>query len=207
MTGDYIIIHIFYYFLIWTSIIMPLSVFSIAYGRKENQWKAGIHCRFRIILPPKFSQAFSDVMITSLFTNLLDNAIEACEDVNDEKITDKKMTDITEEKRIKRTVSDTKMVDKVDTMKENKLKDTVQDKFIELNTNYQANMFLIEMKNSKNPENIFNHKTTKKEDKKAHGHGLSIIEDIVKQQEGICNWEDEGTVFHSSLMLKIENEE
>ena len=42
MTGDYIIIHIFYYFLIWTSIIMPLSVFSIAYGRKENQWKAGM---------------------------------------------------------------------------------------------------------------------------------------------------------------------
>ena len=166
--------------------------------KKEKAKQAGIHCRFRIILPPKFSQTFSDITITSLFTNLLDNAIEACEGVNEEKITDTKMTDITEEKRIKRTVSDTKMVDKVN---------TVQNKFIELNTNYQANMFLVEMKNSKNPENIFTHKTTKKEDKKAHGHGLSIIEDIVKQQEGICNWEDEGTVFHSSLMLKIENEE
>ena len=42
MSADYIIIHIFYYFLIWTSIIMPLSVFSIAYGKTENRWKAGM---------------------------------------------------------------------------------------------------------------------------------------------------------------------
>lgn len=41
MLEDYIIIHIFYYFLIWTSIIVPLAVFSIAYGRTENQWQAG----------------------------------------------------------------------------------------------------------------------------------------------------------------------
>lgn len=88
--------------------------------KKEKAEQARIRCSFHIILPPKFSQAFSDVTITSLFTNLLDNAIEACESVNNE------------------------------------------NKFIELNTNYQANMFLIKMKNSKNPENIFTHKTTKK---------------------------------------------
>ena len=41
MSENYIIIHIFYYFLIWTSIIVPLAVFSIAYGRTENQWQAG----------------------------------------------------------------------------------------------------------------------------------------------------------------------
>ena len=126
--------------------------------KKEKAEQTGIRCSFHIILPPKFSQTFSDVTITSLFTNLLDNAIEACESVNNE------------------------------------------NKFIELNTNYQANMFLIKMKNSKNPENIFTHKTTKK-NKKAHGHGISIIEDIVKQQEGICSWEDKGEVFYSILCI------
>lgn len=126
--------------------------------KKEKAEQTGIRCSFHIILPPKFSQTFSDVTITSLFTNLLDNAIEACESVNNE------------------------------------------NKFIELNTNYQANMFLIKMKNSKNPENIFTHKTTKK-NKKAHGHGISIIDDIVKQQEGICSWEDKGEVFYSILCI------
>lgn len=78
--------------------------------KKEKAEQIGIRCIFHIILPPKFSQTFSDVTITSLFTNLLDNAIEACESMDDEKNT--------------------------------------PDKFIELNTNYQANMFLIKMKNS-----------------------------------------------------------
>lgn len=128
--------------------------------KKEKAEQAGIRCSFHIILPPKFSQAFSDVTITSLFTNLLDNAIEACESMNNE------------------------------------------NKFIELNTNYQANMFLIKMKNSKNPENIFTHKTTKK-NKQAHGHGISIIDDIVKQQEGICSWEDKGEVFYSILCINF----
>ena len=101
--------------------------------------------------------------INILLSNLLDNAIEACESVNNE------------------------------------------NKFIELNTNYQANMFLIKMKNSKNPENIFTHKTTKK-NKQAHGHGISIIDDIVKQQEGICSWEDKGEVFYSILYMKSTNQ-
>lgn len=32
MSEDYIIIHIFYYFLIWTSIIVPLAVFSLLFN-------------------------------------------------------------------------------------------------------------------------------------------------------------------------------
>lgn len=37
-----------------------------------------IHCQFRIILPEHFDSYFSDLTITSLFSNLLDNAIDAC---------------------------------------------------------------------------------------------------------------------------------
>ncbi len=132
--------------------------FKYYFADKKEKGRTTDRSSFHIILPPKFSQTFSDVTITSLFTNLLDNAIEACESVNNE------------------------------------------NKFIELNTNYQANMFLIKMKNSKNPENIFTHKTTKK-NKKAHGHGISIIEDIVKQQEGMSSSEDKGEVFYSILCI------
>lgn len=38
---DFIIIHIFYYFLIWTSIVVPLAVFSEVYAKEKNRWKIG----------------------------------------------------------------------------------------------------------------------------------------------------------------------
>ena len=38
---DFIIVHIFYYFLIWTSIVVPLAVFSEVYARDRNRWKIG----------------------------------------------------------------------------------------------------------------------------------------------------------------------
>lgn len=179
--------------------------------KKERAQQEDIQCRFRIILPPDFENTFSDITITSLFTNLLDNAIEACQACQNvtknmpENITEKITENITG--KATESVSSNHRGDEAD--QENNRNNTTfqekvaQQKFIELKTNYQANMFLIEMKNSKNPEDIFNHKTTKKENKKAHGHGLSIIEDITKQYDGICNWEDEGEIFHSTLMLKI----
>ena len=179
--------------------------------KKERAQQEDIQCRFRIILPSNFENTFSDITITSLFTNLLDNAIEACQACQNvtknmpENITGKIAENITG--RATEAVSSNHRGDEAD--QENNRNNTTsqekvaQQKFIELKTNYQANMFLIEMKNSKNPEDIFNHKTTKKENKKAHGHGLSIIEDITKQYDGICSWEDEGEIFHSTLMLKI----
>ena len=39
---DFIIVHIFYYFLIWTSIVVPLAVFSEVYARDKNRWKIGV---------------------------------------------------------------------------------------------------------------------------------------------------------------------
>lgn len=178
--------------------------------KKERAQQEDIQCRFRIILPPDFENTFSDITITSLFTNLLDNAIEACQSCQNvtknmpEKITEKITENITG--RATEAISSNHRGDEAD-QKNNRNNTTskekvAQQKFIELKTNYQANMFLIEMKNSKNPEDIFNHKTTKKENKKAHGHGLSIIEDITKQYDGIYNWEDKGEIFHSTLMLK-----
>lgn len=42
MSGNYIIIHIFYYFLIWTSITIPLAVFGTVYGHNRKKWKVGV---------------------------------------------------------------------------------------------------------------------------------------------------------------------
>lgn len=181
--------------------------------KKERAQRNGIQCRFQIILPPDFENMFSDITITSLFTNLLDNAIEACQACQAcqnvaENMTENTTGNTTEKitESATEAVSSNHRGDETDQKKDRNntisQKKIAQQKFIELKTNYQANMFLIEMKNSKNPEDIFNHKTTKKENKRAHGHGLSIIEDITKQYDGICNWEDEGEIFHSTLMLK-----
>lgn len=42
MSGSYMIIHLFYYFLIWLSITIPLAVFGAVYGHSRKRWKAGI---------------------------------------------------------------------------------------------------------------------------------------------------------------------
>ena len=91
-----------------------------------------INCQFRILLPESFDCVFSDITITSLFSNLLDNAIEACELCN------------SEEKK----------------------------PFISLTTNFKANVFMIHMQNSKNPEEIFTHQTNKTQNSALHAHGV-----------------------------------
>ena len=128
--------------------------------------QAKIHCQFHIILPEHFDSYFSDLTITSLFSNLLDNAIEAC-----------------------------RLCDPAQ-----------QDLFISLATDYQANMFIVHMQNSKNPKEIFAHHTTKKESRVLHGHGLTIIEDIVSQYHGTCKWLDEENSFSSQLLFQLPND-
>lgn len=49
--------------------------------------------------------------------------------------------------------------------------------FIHLSTDYKTKMFMIQMKNSKDPDIPFTRQSTK-DDSSLHGHGLSIIESI-----------------------------
>lgn len=125
-----------------------------------------IHCQFRVILPEHFDSYFSDLTITSLFSNLLDNAIDAC------RLCDPSQTDL----------------------------------FISLTTDFRANMFIVHMQNSKNPNEIFAHHTTKKESCVLHGHGLTIIEDIVSQYHGTYKWQDEGNLFSSHLLFQLPSD-
>lgn len=125
-----------------------------------------INCQFRILLPESFDCVFSDITITSLFSNLLDNAIETCELCNSEE----------------------------------------KNPFISLTTNFKANVFMIHMQNSKNPEEIFTHQTNKTQNSALHCHGLAIIEDIVTQYHGTYKWVDEGACFSCHLMLQFSEE-
>ena len=139
---------------------------TILQVKKAEAEKKAIQCKFQILLPDKFETFFPDTIITSLFCNLLDNAIESCENVRNQEM--------------------------------------FQKPFILLSVNYQANMFIISQKNSKNPEVVFNHETSKTQQRELHGIGLYTIEDIVKEYDGMAEWKDEGDIFVSSLMLQLK---
>lgn len=62
-------------------------------------------------------------------------------------------------------------------------------------------MFMIQMKNSKDPDIPFTRQSTK-DDSSLHGHGLSIIESIAKDYGGTCQWSVEDDSFLSLIMLK-----
>lgn len=136
---------------------------TILQAKKTAAEKEHVACHFHILLPNNFDQAFPDITITSLFSNLLDNALEACRNLDSAN----------------------------------------SSRILELKTDFRGNTFMIHMKNSKNPQNIFTKKTTKKEQKILHGHGLSIIENIADKYNGTCNWEDHGDFFASTLMLQM----
>lgn len=123
-----------------------------------------ITCNFKIILPDHFEEYFSDFTITSIFSNLLDNALESCKQYHEHHPQNDSL-------------------------------------FIDLSTDFKANMFMIRMKNSKDPEVSFTRQSTKNSSS-LHGHGLSIIESIARDYDGTCQWDVEDDTFLSLIMLK-----
>lgn len=75
--------------------------------------------------------------------------------------------------------------------------------FISVTSKMSAGFLTVHMKNSKDPAQPFNHKTSKK-DIPNHGFGLSIIEDICKKNDGSCQWIDNGDTFDSVVMLRYQ---
>ena len=58
----------------------------------------------------------------------------------------------------------------------------------------------IHMENTKDSVIQFDGSTTKDE-KESHGFGLKIIEEIVHEHHGICQWTDKGDIFDSILLI------
>lgn len=81
-----------------------------------------------------------------------------------------------------------------------------QRPFIRLSTEFSGECLSIYLHNTKNPEQIFNHQTTKKESYNplpSHGFGLSIIEDICQKYDGAYQWLDRTDYFDSIVLLKF----
>ena len=75
--------------------------------------------------------------------------------------------------------------------------------FISVTSKMSAGFLTVHMKNSKDPAQPYNHKTSKK-DIPNHGFGLSIIEDICAKNDGSCQWIDNGDTFDSVVMLRYQ---
>ena len=73
-------------------------------------------------------------------------------------------------------------------------------KFIYLKINYTNNFILVYMKNS-------NYQTNNTDQSGMHGYGTSIVEDIIQENEGICDWNNADDFFETTLMLKYKGAE
>lgn len=73
-------------------------------------------------------------------------------------------------------------------------------KFIYLKINYTNNFISIYMKNS-------NYQTNNADQSGIHGYGTSIVEDIIQENEGICDWNNADDFFETTLMLKYKGAE
>ncbi len=129
----------------------------ILHTKKSECAHLGIRFSFSLLLPEVIH--IPDPELISLFFNLLNNGIEACESSGQ------------------------------------------SAPFIHLSVNYKGDFLSIRMENSKNPSISFQHTTTK-EDRLAHGFGLSIIEEISRQRNGFSHWRDKGSSFLSEVLLQ-----
>ena len=73
-------------------------------------------------------------------------------------------------------------------------------KFIYLKINYTNNFISIYMKNS-------NYQTNNADQSGMHGYGTSIVENIIQENEGICDWNNADDFFETTLMLKYKGAE
>ena len=73
--------------------------------------------------------------------------------------------------------------------------------YLSLSLTTSKGFLSILVRNSKNPQTVFDHTTTKK-DSLNHGLGLSIIEDICHKYDGSWQWNDCGNTFESVILLR-----
>ena len=135
---------------------------GILQSKKSECIQHNISFEYTILFPEKNDFSFS--VLISLFSNLLDNALESCKQYREHHPQNDSL-------------------------------------FIHLSTDYKTKMFMIQMKNSKDPDIPFTRQSTK-DDSTLHGHGLSIIESIAKDYGGTCQWSVEDDSFLSLIMLK-----
>ena len=76
------------------------------------------------------------------------------------------------------------------------------DKHLSLSLTTSKGFLSILVRNTKDPQTVFNHSTTKK-DSVYHGLGLSIIEDICRKYDGSWQWNDCGDTFESVILLTL----
>lgn len=72
--------------------------------------------------------------------------------------------------------------------------------FLTLEITWHEKILRIHMENTKDSVIQFDGSTTKDE-KESHGFGLKIIEEIVHEHHGICQWTDKGDIFDSILLI------
>lgn len=83
-------------------------------------------------------------------------------------------------------------------------KSNFPNRFLQLDISFKSDFLIIRMKNTKPSNEVFNGHTSK-DNNFVHGFGLSIIEEIAKNNDGFCLWTDTGDTFESSVMLRFRN--